>query len=261
MAASGQSRPSRSKAWRSTRRSKRALWATSTRPRAARRARAVPPRAGGAASTIPWVMPVKRWMPRDSGRSVRTSESNVSCSSPPPTSTAPTSVISQRSPPSPLVSVSTATNSAGASGCASRDTNDRCNSSGRTDRNAACAASRRRPAASRPEGAKPSARRLSFEAMARSATVFACSSCGHESPKWHGRCPGCGEWNTLAEETRSSAPAGRGGGSQAARAARLGRSSPCGWRGASAAGGAHDAPGSASSTGCWAAGSCPARSC
>ena len=26
--------------------------------------------------------------------------------------------------------------------------------------------------------------------MARSATVFACSSCGHESPKWHGRCPG-----------------------------------------------------------------------
>ena len=49
--------------------------------------------------------------------------------------------------------------------------------------------------------------------MARSATVFACSSCGHESPKWHGRCPGCGEWNTLAEETRSAAPARRGGGS------------------------------------------------
>ena len=48
--------------------------------------------------------------------------------------------------------------------------------------------------------------------MARSATVFACTSCGHESPKWHGRCPGCGEWNTLAEETRSAAPAGRGGG-------------------------------------------------
>ena len=48
--------------------------------------------------------------------------------------------------------------------------------------------------------------------MARSATVFACTSCGHESPKWHGRCPGCGEWNTLAEETRAAAPAGRGGG-------------------------------------------------
>ncbi|HZB07081.1 MAG TPA: DNA repair protein RadA [Thermoleophilaceae bacterium] len=42
--------------------------------------------------------------------------------------------------------------------------------------------------------------------MARSATVFACASCGHESPKWHGRCPGCGEWNTMTEEKRASAP-------------------------------------------------------
>ena len=42
--------------------------------------------------------------------------------------------------------------------------------------------------------------------MARSATVFACTSCGHESPKWHGRCPGCGEWNTMAEEKRAAAP-------------------------------------------------------
>ena len=41
--------------------------------------------------------------------------------------------------------------------------------------------------------------------MARSASVFACSSCGHESPKWHGRCPGCGEWNTLVEEKTVSA--------------------------------------------------------
>src|SRR3954467_13394263 len=36
--------------------------------------------------------------------------------------------------------------------------------------------------------------------MARSATIFTCSGCGHESAKWHGRCPGCGEWNTLVEE-------------------------------------------------------------
>jgi DNA repair protein RadA/Sms len=43
--------------------------------------------------------------------------------------------------------------------------------------------------------------------MPRSATVYACSVCGHESPKWHGRCPGCGEWNTLAEEGRI-APSG-----------------------------------------------------
>ena len=48
--------------------------------------------------------------------------------------------------------------------------------------------------------------------MARPATVFACSACGQESPKWHGRCPGCGEWNTLVEEARSAAPTGRTGG-------------------------------------------------
>ena len=47
--------------------------------------------------------------------------------------------------------------------------------------------------------------------MARSATVFACSSCGHESPKWHGRCPGCGEWNTLVEERRAATPRTGGG--------------------------------------------------
>ena len=31
-------------------------------------------------------------------------------------------------------------------------------------------------------------------------TVFVCGACGNESAKWHGRCPGCGEWNTLVEE-------------------------------------------------------------
>jgi DNA repair protein RadA/Sms len=47
--------------------------------------------------------------------------------------------------------------------------------------------------------------------MPRSATVFSCSACGHESPKWHGRCPGCGEWNTLVEEARPAASARAGG--------------------------------------------------
>src|SRR5687767_8185523 len=57
--------------------------------------------------------------------------------------------------------------------------------------------------------------------MPRSATVFACSACGHESPKWHGRCPGCGEWNTFVEETRASAPRARPGGAKSrARALR-----------------------------------------
>ena len=36
--------------------------------------------------------------------------------------------------------------------------------------------------------------------MARTRTVFRCMSCGAESPKWSGRCAGCGDWNTLAEE-------------------------------------------------------------
>ena len=32
-------------------------------------------------------------------------------------------------------------------------------------------------------------------------TVFFCQNCGYETPKWMGQCPGCGEWNTLVEET------------------------------------------------------------
>ncbi|MDE6228091.1 MAG: DNA repair protein RadA [Muribaculaceae bacterium] len=31
-------------------------------------------------------------------------------------------------------------------------------------------------------------------------TVYFCQSCGFESPKWLGKCPSCGEWNTFAEE-------------------------------------------------------------
>ena len=34
--------------------------------------------------------------------------------------------------------------------------------------------------------------------------VFRCTSCGHEEPKWLGRCPECGEWNTLAESPVSA---------------------------------------------------------
>ena len=40
-------------------------------------------------------------------------------------------------------------------------------------------------------------------------TVFVCSSCGTQAAKWHGRCLGCGEWNTLVEERVSE---GGGGG-------------------------------------------------
>lgn len=37
-------------------------------------------------------------------------------------------------------------------------------------------------------------------------TVFVCQSCGTRSPKWMGRCSGCGEWNTLVEEIEDEAP-------------------------------------------------------
>ncbi|MGH1334164.1 MAG: DNA repair protein RadA, partial [Exiguobacterium indicum] len=36
--------------------------------------------------------------------------------------------------------------------------------------------------------------------MAKLKTKFVCQSCGTESPKWMGRCSGCGEWNTMVEE-------------------------------------------------------------
>mgnify|MGYP001102134203 CR=1 FL=1 len=37
--------------------------------------------------------------------------------------------------------------------------------------------------------------------MAKSKTVFRCQQCGFESPKWNGKCPSCGAWNSLVEET------------------------------------------------------------
>ena len=37
--------------------------------------------------------------------------------------------------------------------------------------------------------------------MAKQKTVFTCQECGFESPKWQGRCPECGAWSSLAEET------------------------------------------------------------
>jgi DNA repair protein RadA/Sms len=38
--------------------------------------------------------------------------------------------------------------------------------------------------------------------MPRPSSIHVCSACGHETPRWAGQCPGCGEWNTLVEETR-----------------------------------------------------------
>ncbi len=56
--------------------------------------------------------------------------------------------------------------------------------------------------------------------MART-TAYVCSTCGTDSAKWHGRCPGCGEWNTMVEERIAPAgggAAGWGGGGNAGKA-------------------------------------------
>ncbi|HOO95624.1 MAG TPA: DNA repair protein RadA [Proteiniphilum sp.] len=36
--------------------------------------------------------------------------------------------------------------------------------------------------------------------MAKLKSVYFCSQCGYESPKWMGKCPSCGEWSTFVEE-------------------------------------------------------------
>lgn len=43
--------------------------------------------------------------------------------------------------------------------------------------------------------------------MAKVKKAYFCQSCGYDSPKWLGKCPSCGEWNTFAEEivTKSAA--------------------------------------------------------
>ena len=41
----------------------------------------------------------------------------------------------------------------------------------------------------------------------KSKAVFLCSNCGNETPKWQGRCPACGMWNTLEEYTPPAAAA------------------------------------------------------
>ncbi|XOQ49027.1 MAG: DNA repair protein RadA [Eubacteriales bacterium] len=41
--------------------------------------------------------------------------------------------------------------------------------------------------------------------MAKSKSIYICSECGFESAKWYGKCPGCGQWNSMNEEFRETA--------------------------------------------------------
>ncbi|HET9439498.1 MAG TPA: DNA repair protein RadA, partial [Longimicrobiales bacterium] len=61
--------------------------------------------------------------------------------------------------------------------------------------------------------------------MAKTRTIFFCTECGNETPRWQGQCPACSAWNTLVEEPvaprskKSSASPNRPNSSQ--QAARL----------------------------------------
>ena len=61
--------------------------------------------------------------------------------------------------------------------------------------------------------------------MAKDKTVYVCSNCGQESPKWIGKCPACGQWNTF-KEMRSLPPTpskGRGSWNQSSDISSRGR--------------------------------------
>lgn len=45
--------------------------------------------------------------------------------------------------------------------------------------------------------------------MVKTKTVYVCSNCGNDSPKWLGKCPACGEWNTYVEEIISKNPSSK----------------------------------------------------
>ena len=41
-------------------------------------------------------------------------------------------------------------------------------------------------------------------------TLFYCTECGNETPKWAGKCPACGAWNTIVEQPQAARAAGKG---------------------------------------------------
>ena len=45
--------------------------------------------------------------------------------------------------------------------------------------------------------------------MPKTKTVFFCTACGNETPKWQGKCPACGAWNTLVEQEVHTAPSAK----------------------------------------------------
>ncbi len=60
---------------------------------------------------------------------------------------------------------------------------------------------------------------------AKTRNIFTCQQCGMQSPKWLGKCPDCGQWNSLVEETvtvsKKGQPVGVGSGSRPERLAEV----------------------------------------
>ena len=75
------------------------------------------------------------------------------------------------------------------------------------------APARPHPRRDRPRDAgagRRAARRRRDTAPVRPASVYRCQACGFQAGKWYGRCPDCGEFNTIVEE-RTGVPRGSGG--------------------------------------------------
>ena len=45
--------------------------------------------------------------------------------------------------------------------------------------------------------------------MAKDKTLYTCTECGATSPRWLGKCPGCGAWNTLLETVAEASGGGK----------------------------------------------------
>ena len=45
--------------------------------------------------------------------------------------------------------------------------------------------------------------------MAKEKSIFLCNECGYESPKWAGKCPSCGAWNSFTEKIVRNTPLAR----------------------------------------------------
>ena len=43
----------------------------------------------------------------------------------------------------------------------------------------------------------------------KTKTIFFCTECGNESPKWSGRCNACGAWNSMVEQTEKAIKGGK----------------------------------------------------